>query len=70
MTGEPTHNGAARPNYRLKLRYPLRFIVNYFQLVTQHFRSRTVRKPPLLSMHTKRKKMVRASQLYQLSSEK
>ena len=33
-----------------KLRYPLRFVVNYGQPVIQHFRSRTVQKAPLQSV--------------------
>jgi len=35
-------DGAVHPSYRLKLKYPLRFSVNYVQLATQQYRSRTV----------------------------
>ena len=53
-----------------KVKYPLHFVVSYFQPVNQQFGSRSVRKAPLQSMHTKRKKRCRVPQLYQLSSEK
>ena len=45
-------NGAVHPsyiNYRLKVKYPLCFIVSYVQPVKQQYESRTVRKAPLLS---------------------
>ena len=62
-----SESGTMRPsyiNYCLKSEYPLHFFVSYAQ-------PRTVRKEPLQSPHTKRKKeWCPASQLYQLSSEK
>ena len=45
-------NGIVRPsyiNYRLKVKYPLRFVVGYVQPITQQYESRTVRKAPLQS---------------------
>ena len=36
-----THNGAMRPSYCLKLKYPLPFSVSYVQLITQQYESRT-----------------------------
>ena len=36
------------------MKYTLCFIVSYVQLVTQHYKSRTVRKAPLQSTHTER----------------
>ena len=39
----------------VQVKNPLRFVVSYVQPVTQHFESRTVRKAPLQSTHTKRK---------------
>ena len=47
-------NGATRPSYihyrqRRKVKYPLRFVVGYGQLVTQQYESRTIRKAPLLT---------------------
>ena len=51
MTGEPTHtaakerNGTAHPSNQLsKVKYPIRFVVSYVKPVTQHYKSRTVRK--------------------------
>ena len=35
-------DSAARPSYRLKLKYPFCFSVSYVQLITWHFESRTV----------------------------
>ena len=36
------------------MKYPLRFVASYVQLVTQHYESRIVRKAPLQSTHTER----------------
>jgi len=41
------HNGAARPSYRLKLKYPFPFSVSFVRLVTQQYESRTIWKAPL-----------------------
>ena len=58
MTGEPTftaskeRNGSHAPQLSIiisKVKYPLCFIVNFVQPVTQHYESRTVRKAPLQS---------------------
>ena len=61
MTGEPTHTASqmvpSAPAMLIivcKVKYPLCFVVNYVQPITQHFESRTVRKVPLQSPHTKR----------------
>ena len=63
MTGEPTHTasemGAARPsyiNYHLKseVSITLRCQLQYVQLVTQQYESRTFPEEPLQSTHTKR----------------
>ena len=58
MTGEPTNTASemvlrtpAISIIALKVKYPLRFVVSYVQPVTQHYKSRTVRKAPLQSMH-------------------
>ena len=63
MAGEPTHTASemvlrapAMSIIVRKVKYPLRFVVSYVQPVTWHFESRTVRKAPLQSTHTKRKK--------------
>ena len=71
MTGEPTHTASEKaprtPAISIivsKVKYPLRFVVSYVQPVTQHFESRTVRKAPLQSTHTKTKKSCRAPQSY------
>ena len=74
MTGEPTHTTSEMvlhaPIIIYKAKYPLCFIVSYVQPITQHFGSRNVRKAPLQSTHTERKKWCRAPQKYQLLSEK
>jgi len=41
------YNGAARPTYRLKLKYPLPFSASYVWLVTQQYKSRSVWKVPM-----------------------
>jgi len=41
------YDGAVRPSYRLKLKYPLPFSVSYVWHVTQQYESRNVRKVPL-----------------------
>ena len=71
MTGEPMHIASEKapraPAISIivrKVKYPLHFVVSYVQPVTQHFESRTVRKAPLQSTHTERKKLCRAPQLY------
>ena len=52
------------------MKYPLRFIVSFVQPVTQHFGSKTVRKAPLQSMHTKRNGATHPSYFnYHLKSE-
>ena len=52
------------------MKYPLRFVVSYVQPVTQHFESRTVRKAPLQSTHTKRNCAAHANHInYRLKSE-
>ena len=45
------------------MKYPLRFVVSYVQPVTQHFESRTVRKAPLQSTHTKRNRAARPNHI-------
>ena len=52
------------------MKYALHFIVSYVQSVTQHFRSRTVQKAPLQSMHIKRNGATHPSYIsYCLKSE-
>ena len=41
------YNGAMRPSYPLKLKYPLPFSVSYVRLVKQQYESRSVWKAPL-----------------------
>jgi len=41
------HDGAARPSYHLKPKYPFPFSISYVQLVTQQYESITVWKAPL-----------------------
>ena len=61
MTGEPMHTVSEMAprtpaiSIIVQVKYPLHFVVSYVQPVTQHFESRTVRKAPLQSTHTKRK---------------
>ena len=56
MTGEPTHTASKEmapcvpaTNYHLKSEVSIMHRVSYFQPVTQHYESRTVRKAPLQS---------------------
>ena len=77
MIGEPTHTASEKAPHApaisiivSKVKYPLRFVVSYVQPVTQHFESRTVRKAPLQSTHTKRKRAARPNHInYRLKSE-
>ena len=77
MIGEPTHTASEKapraPAISIivsKVKYPLRFVVSYIQPVTQHFESRTVRKAPLQSTHTKRNRTSRPNHInYRLKSE-
>ena len=41
------YDGAALPDYRLKLKYLFPFPVSYIQLITQQYESRSVWKAPL-----------------------
>ena len=77
MIGEPTHIASEKaprtPAISIivsKVKYPLRFVVSYVQPVTQHFESRTVRKAPLQSTHTRRNHTARPNHInYRLKSE-
>ena len=61
MTGEPMHTASEMAPCvpiidRLKSEVSITLLVSYVQPITQHFESRTVRKAPLQSTHTERKK--------------
>jgi len=42
VTTMKKYDGAARPSYHLKLKYPLSFCVSYVRLITQQYESRTL----------------------------
>ena len=77
MIGEPTHTASEKapraPAISIivsKVKYPLLFVVSYVQPVTRHFESRTVRKAPLQSTHTKRNRAACPNYInYRLKSE-